>query len=582
MGLFSKRFSVDSLKDAAAAAKARLDAGASSLKDAASDLSAKAIEVSGSAVQAVNFDYENAKLKSAKLVAGAKEMGGKASDAARNFDYEGATQSVQAKASQLGESAIELKDKAVDAARNFDFDEAKESASAFAKDSANNLHQYFRSTFEVDKSTFDMVQDIRKRLPTPAKSMDDIYDQCRKEATRRAIAAFMLGNILDEQSQKKYDKLTDNFSDYRQSRAEYMGHEHANYSAMKPNINTENGTVYANGYNLDDPLIYERNKGTPVTVDHVTSRKEIFNSTLLKMGLTDQQLGDVVNDPRNLVYMHRSINSQKNDMDVYDWLNQNSRPHPTDDGKLIVTIKGSNVDHVIDKQAVDEAYAESKQAIRDGQIQAVKEISSTVALTAATMAAQQIVGLIVVETIDVFMDELKRVKLISSDGMIDELKASKARISEALSIRFEERQIWARAKSLGLEAGVAGALSVIPQILISLILKMPSFVYAIIRESTLSVVRCVRVLSSNDPDKLASLQVIMLGTASAVAGVYVQRVISQGIAAVPLLNKFNSQVSGILSGMMITSIPLAAIYTFDQNKKSLMLKLKGESTPQPT
>ena len=132
------------------------------------------------------------------------------------------------------------------------------------------------------------------------------------------------------------------------------------------------------------------------------------------------------------------------------------------------------------------------------------------------MAAQQVVGLIIVETIDIFMNELKRVKLVSSDGVIEELKASKIRISEALSKRFEERGIWARAKTLGIEAGVAGALSVIPQILISLIFKMPAFVFALIRESTLSVVRCVRIVASNDENKLESLQVVILGTASAV------------------------------------------------------------------
>ena len=111
---------------------------------------------------------------------------------------------------------------------------------------------------------------------------------------------------------------------------------------------------------------------------------------------------------------------------------------------------------------------------------------------------------------------------------------------------------------------------------------MPAFVYAIIRESTLSVVRCVRVLASNDQDKLASLQVIMYGSASAIAGVYVQHVISKGIAGVPLLNKFNTQVSGILSGMMITAIPLAAIYTFEQNKNLLTLKLRQPYRRDPT
>lgn len=68
------------------------------------------------------------------------------------------------------------------------------------------------------------------------------------------------------------------------------------------------------------------------------------------MGLTDEQLGKVVNDPGNLKYMHRSINSQKGEADLYDWLSANSKPHPTDDCKLIVTIKGSGKEHVIDKR----------------------------------------------------------------------------------------------------------------------------------------------------------------------------------------------------------------------------------------
>jgi hypothetical protein len=544
MALFGKQFNVSTLKDAFGSAKEKLEDGASSLKDAAVALSEKAVDVSKTAANAVrNVDYGEAKRKSA------------------------------ATSAELVNSAKGMTSKAVDTVREFDFHEAKDSAYNFSKKSVDKLHKYFRSTFEVDKSTFEMVNDIRRRLPTPASSIDDIYDQCRKEAARRAITSFMLGNILDQQSQAKYDKLTDNYDFYRKDRREYMG----DYGGMAPTDSTPDGTVFANGYNPDEPLIYERSKGTTVTVDHVTSRKEIFDNPLLKSGLTDKQFGAVVNDPRNLNHMHRSTNSQKNDHDVYDWLDQNSRPHPTDAGKLIVAIKGTGAKHIIDKKAVDDTYAESKAAIREGQIQAVKEISTTVALTGATMAAQQVVGLIIVETIDVFMDELKRVKLISDTGLLNELTESKERISIALNQRFEECQIWQRAKLLGLEAGVAGALSVIPQILISLIVKMPAFVYAIIRESTLSVVRCIRVLASNEPDKLASLQVIMLGTASAVAGVYVERVISQGITSVPLLNKFNAQVSGILSGMMITAIPLTAIYTFEQNKNALVLKIKGQS-----
>lgn len=127
----------------------------------------------------------------------------------------------------------------------------------------------------------------------------------------------------------------------------------------------------------------------------------------------------------------------------------------------------------------------------------------------------------------------------------------------------------------GVEAGLAGALSIIPQILISLIIKMPSFVLAIIRECTLSTVRCVRILTSADTNKFTSIKVILTGAASAIVGVYVSRVISNAIAPIPLLNRFNPQVTSVLSGLMITAVPLIAIYTFEQNKNKLLLFSKS-------
>lgn len=572
MSFFGK-FSSESLKNAALAAKNKLETSAN-------ELGAKATEIaSNTSVALQTFDYEATKealTDKAKIISeSASDLAKTSVETVKNIDYSDIKASATAKLTRLGSDLTEMKDKAAEAIEQFDFDAAKESASATARESISKVNQYFVSTFELDKSTFEVVRDIRGKLPTPANTIDEIFQQCRDEALRRTIAAFMLGDILDQKSQAKYDKLTDSYDVYRKTRQDSFG----NYGHAKPDKDTPDGTVFRNDYNPDEPLVYERSRGTNVSVDHFTSRKEIFSSLLLKIGLTDEQLGEVVNNPGNLKFMHRSLNSQKNDMDVYEWLDKHSRPHPTEEGKLIVTVGKDKTEHVIDKKAVDEMYAESKSVIRQGQIQAVKEIGATMAITGATMAAQQIVGLIVVETIDVFMDELRRIKLVSNAGIIEEMKSSRDRISEALNKRFEERQIWSRAKSIGLEAGVSGALSVIPQILISLIVKIPSFAYAIIRESTLSVVRAVRVLSSDEPDKLSALQVILMGAASAVAGIYVQRVISQGIAGVPMLNQFNTQVSAVLSGLMITGIPLAAIYTFDQNKATLVLKLKEITSP---
>lgn len=208
--------------------------------------------------------------------------------------------------------------------------------------------------------------------------------------------------------------------------------------------------------------------------------------------------------------------------------------------------------------------------------------------TGATMAVQQVVGLMVLETIDVFIDEIKQLtidgRIMSGNGPLDGAKESVTRIRQRLSDRFEERRIWERARVLGIESGVAGALNVLPQILISLIVKMPAFVLAIIRECTLSLVRCVRLMATNAPDKLNSIGVILAGSVSAIAGVYVADVISTAIAGVPLLTQFNVQISNVISGVIVVAVPLSAIYVFDQNKARItfllsnaMSRIKGEN-----
>jgi hypothetical protein len=43
------------------------------------------------------------------------------------------------------------------------------------------ISEYFCATFEVDKSTMDMVKDVRSRLPVPAKNVEDIFEQRKHE-----------------------------------------------------------------------------------------------------------------------------------------------------------------------------------------------------------------------------------------------------------------------------------------------------------------------------------------------------------------------------------------------------------------
>jgi len=161
-------------------------------------------------------------------------------------------------------------------------------------------------------------------------------------------------------------------------------------------------------------------------------------------------------------------------------------------------------------------------------------------------------------------------------GVMQGLEERRANLSAKLSARFEERNVMQKAKEAGIEGGVAGVLSAIPQILISMIVKLPALVLSVIRECTLSTVRCVRVMLSNAEDKYGQIAVVLFGAASTVIGLYVANTISKALMTVPLLNLFNHSVADVLTGVLVTAVPLAAVYVFDENKAKFVFGSVGK------
>lgn len=438
------------------------------------------------------------------------------------------------------------------------------------------ISEYFCATFEVDKSTMDMVKDVRSRLPVPAKNVEDIFEQCKHEATRRAIAAFALGSVMqniDRHSEAKYANLSESYSEFK-GRSGFSMIDDPNFARMKDaryEARQNMANQLEDGYNksqLLDPFNAD--------IEHVIAKKDFYDEKLIRAGTTDDEFYSLINSPENLVFAESSFNRAMQESNIHDFLSKRGRLDQVDQNLIHIDIKqqdGTIKTVTVNKQDVADAYARAEAKRQEHRLAAAKEVGITAIKTGATMAAQQIVGLIVLETIDIFVDEIRNLtingRIISENGWLQNTKDATKRVQQRLSDRFEERQIWARAQSLGIESGVAGALSVIPQILVSLILKMPSFVLALIREGTLSVVRCVRILASDDIDKIESIKVVLAGTATAIIGVYVSRVISNGIAGVPLLNRFNTQITEVLTGLLVTAVPLTAIYTFEQNKHKL-------------
>jgi len=531
-----------------------------------------------------------------KMKGAVGEAAAKVSATVQNTDFKGALASAKEVAATAVERTSDVaktayattKEKAVSAyevvseeVQNFDHTQLKrgefyqERFERYKDLGAQKVSAYFHSTFEVDKSTMDMVEDVRKRLPVPAKTVDDIFEQCKREAMRRAIATFALSSVIqdiDNRSAAKYDNLSESYTQFSDRSGHRMTAD-PNFAAMANEREDaqRQWTLLEDGYNKSQPL-----DPYSADVEHVIAKKDYYEDLLIRAGTTDDEFYSLVNASENLVFAESSFNRSLKEVNIYDYLEKRGRPDSVDPDLVHVDITQSDgkiKTVTVSKKDIAEAYEQADEKRGEHRLAAAKEVGMTAVKTGATMAAQQVVGLIVLETIDIFVDEIRDLavkgRIINEDGWLKNVQDTTERIRQRLNERFEERQIWARAKSLGIEAGVAGAVSVIPQILISLILKMPTFVLAMIRECTMSIVRCVRVLSSDGVNKLESIQVILAGTASAIVGLYVSRAISSAIAGVPLLNRFNTQVTEVLTGLVVTAVPLTAIYAFEQNKQKL-------------
>lgn len=543
-----------------------------------SDITSKAKEYGKNA-------YDSAADKSTQTVQSVKQ-------AASDFDSSAVAESVKTKASdisQIGQTAAsDAYEQAKEKIDNIDWDELtdmdaqKANTIRYWETGTEKINQWARSTFEVDKDTFQMVSDLQGNLPVPAKTSEDIFEQCRNVAIQRAMASFFLNNTansIDDYSQAKYENLSENYKEFGGRIGEHnLRNSHENFAAMQDTRNAakDSFSPLEDGYNKDSTLYAQDSD-----IEHVIAAKDIYGSTLLKAGTTDKQLLDAINDSGNLVFTNSSVNRSKRDVPLSEFL-EKSVPHPEKPGVRVMTIQGEQYE--LNEEDCNAALEQAQKVLKQHKSSAALEIGMTAVKTGATMAVQQVVGIIVVETIDIFMDEIKvfskEFKLFDEKGMIQNVKELKERLTQRLNQRFEERQIWAKAKTLGIEAGVSGALSVIPQILISMVTKLPSFTLGLIREGTLSCVRCVRIMSSNDENKLQSISIIMASTASAVVGLYVGRVIGTGLATVPLLNRFNSQITAILSGLVVTAVPLVAIYVFDQNKSKFIFASGTKTTAE--
>jgi len=184
-----------------------------------------------------------------------------------------------------------------------------------------------RSTLEVDKNTMDMVNDLQNRLPVPAQTMDDIFNQCRKVAVQRATAAFFLSDVayaIDQNSAEKYENLSESYKDYGNRIGGHNIRSHENFSKMQ-DLRAEARSEFRtleNGYNKENIL-----NSYDADIEHVISAKEMYGSTLLRAGTKDKELIDAINNEDNLIFTNSSVNRSKGAVSLSDFLQKSQPEH---------------------------------------------------------------------------------------------------------------------------------------------------------------------------------------------------------------------------------------------------------------
>lgn len=232
------------------------------------------------------------------------------------------------------------------------------------------------------------------------------------------------------------------------------------------------------------------------------------------------------------------------------------------------TPKASKISKLVPKKIIPQAIQKFTEA---------KEKEHASPDAEQEVGIKKLLGLVMIETVDVFTDELlniiKKHGMSQSTSWADKTKDSASRFQTELNARFEKRQIWQLAKAYKAENAIKDISKVMPDVLMKILLKMPTFVFAVAKESALSMGKCVSVLRSDDENKFAAISQILSETVVKVVTLYVQTIISTAITPIPLIGRFSDDISKVFVHMLKTLVPLLAVYAYEQSKNTVKAKL---------
>lgn len=305
--------------------------------------------------------------------------------------------------------------------------------------------------------------------------------------------------------------------------------------------------------------------------DHVIPVGEIERSAKGQLAQSSQERVQTATLPENLVWTEKSLNSSKQDSDLLLWATAETSP-----------LAGTNDQRYgIDMDKAQEIYNTSKIAVeRKQNIALLKKQSREFLIEggseAGKVALRQILGMILKDLASGLIDDVKQ--------LIREGFQSLKHLADLLHARLlatakNIKEKWADFLKEGGMAGFAGLLSNLITLLINSFVTTAKRIVTIIRESTLAVIRSIKLIAL-PPEGMSGSEIAMevlkllSGGLVTAATLLLQESVAKAIESIPLLTPFAQDIATVLVAILSGTTGLLTVLAFDRLKEHIAFQNK--------
>lgn len=308
--------------------------------------------------------------------------------------------------------------------------------------------------------------------------------------------------------------------------------------------------------------------------DHVVPAAQVERSSKANLAMTREQRVSLANEDSNLTWTHASLNQSAGMRDKLEWAETKKRR----DG-----VEVSNAEHFdVDMDRLRATHAEAKSRIDSVQnLKLLKkqagEFVTEGGSEAGVLAVRQIVGIILKDLATGLIEDVKTVLRKGFRSVEHLLMLLRKRLNSLAEMIITK---WMDYLADGLSAALSGLMSTLVTLVINSFLTTAKRVVTIIRESTLAVVRSIKMIVA-PPAGFSANQVaievlkLLSGGLVASATLLLQEAVAKAIETVPLIAPFAQDISGVLVAILGGGMGLLTVLFFDRVKSRIAFHNKA-------